>query len=531
MLLKELPYVKEASFRSGNRDTCLDGTRRDELRRIEDWEVDDNNKRVYWLNGMAGTGKSTIAQTFAELSSAKKRLGASFFCSRDFDNRRDINLIFPTLAYHLAYQYPTFKAALIEILKSTPNAGHETLDLQLKNLLVRPLQSTGLSTTIIIDALDECKGKDPASAILSLLGRHIDAMPGVKFFITGRPEIPIRTAFRLPLLRPHAEIFVLHDVDRVSVDGDIKLYLQMRLSEIAAQRSDCEVDVIWPTDEEISLAVTKCSGVFVVASITVRFVISPNHTPQDRLHVIISRPDSTVNEGKSGLDETYDQIFLEGFEDVKIDDTDFFSRLRLVLSSIVLAINPLSCKDLAVILDVPPKSVRSTIRSLHSVLIVPKSDSDLPRVCHKSFPDYLTDRTRCTYPRFQLDPSVYHLKLGACCLTLMNKALKKNICDLPAYAMNSEVDDLDERRENCIGRGLEYACTSWAGHLRIASGDGDNVQHIVKPLESFLKCHLLSWLEVLSILGDLRCAVYSLRDVKAWLAEASPSAVLFSLFI
>jgi len=170
------------------------------------------------------------------------------------------------------------------------------------------------------------------------------------------------------------------------------LYLQRRLSEIAAQRSDYEVDVIWPTDEEVSLAVTKCSGVFVVASIIVRFVISPNHTLQDRLHIIISRPDSTVNEGKSGLDETYDQIFLEGFEDIKIDDTDFFNRLCLVLSSIVLAFNPLSYKDLAIILDLPPKSVWNTIRSLHLVLIVPKSNSDPPRVCHKSFPDYLTDR-------------------------------------------------------------------------------------------------------------------------------------------
>jgi len=239
--LDELPRAKAAGYQSFNHDACLTGTRREELRRIQNWEADDQNKQVYWLNGMAGTGKSTISKTFAELSFAKERLGASFFCSCDFDDRCNINLIFPTVAYHLACQYPVFKAALIQIINSTPDAGHETLAMQLENLLVRPLQSTQLSTTIVIDALDECKDRQPVSAILWLLGRRIDALPRVKFFITGRPKIPIRAGFRLPLLRLHAEVFVLHEVDPASVNQDIKLYVRTRLSEIAAQRSDCDV--------------------------------------------------------------------------------------------------------------------------------------------------------------------------------------------------------------------------------------------------------------------------------------------------
>jgi len=38
-------------------------------------------QRIFWLNGLAGTGKSTIAQTFAEMAFADGKLGASFFCS------------------------------------------------------------------------------------------------------------------------------------------------------------------------------------------------------------------------------------------------------------------------------------------------------------------------------------------------------------------------------------------------------------------------------------------------------------------
>src|SRR6202041_2200055 len=99
-----------------------------------------------------------------------------------------LHLIFPTLAFQLAYRYPAFRAHLVKTIKSSPDVGHESLSLQLKKLLVDPLQATGLATVIVIDALDECEDDEPASAILSLLSHPIDNMPLVKFFITGRPE-------------------------------------------------------------------------------------------------------------------------------------------------------------------------------------------------------------------------------------------------------------------------------------------------------------------------------------------------------
>jgi hypothetical protein len=178
-----------------------------------------------------------------------------------------------------------------------------------------------------------------------------------------------------------------------------------------------------------------------------------------------------------------------------------------------------------------PDDVSNTIRSLHSVIMVPVSGSGLLRVFHKSFPDYLTDPTRCTDMRFHIDPSIYHLKLGTCCLTVMNKLLKKNICGLPTYSMNEDIDDLVERRGKCIGSGLEYACKSWARHLVIGSKDGGDIGHVVKSLDIFFRRHFLSWLEVLSVIGELRSAIYSLADVKAWFAAVSAFKLLDSSVI
>ena len=88
-----------AGYRHGNRNGCLKGTRESVLNEIEDWIEDFERSPIFWLNGLAGTGKSTIAQTVAEMSFADGHLGASFFCSRDVEDRSNLQLVFPTLAF------------------------------------------------------------------------------------------------------------------------------------------------------------------------------------------------------------------------------------------------------------------------------------------------------------------------------------------------------------------------------------------------------------------------------------------------
>ncbi|KAF9649441.1 hypothetical protein BDM02DRAFT_3094771, partial [Thelephora ganbajun] len=177
-----------AGYQHGDRKGCLRGTRETVLNDIESWTRDFENPPVFWLNGLAGTGKSTIAQTVSERVFGDGLLGASFFCSRDFEDRSDLHFIFPTLAFQLAHKYPTFRSVLVPLLRSNPDIVHESLMNQMGELIVKPLKSADVWTIVIIDALDECKDEEPQSAILSVLGRFVEQMPKVKFFITGRPE-------------------------------------------------------------------------------------------------------------------------------------------------------------------------------------------------------------------------------------------------------------------------------------------------------------------------------------------------------
>ncbi len=58
---------------------------------------------IFWLDGMAGTGKSAIARSFCRLLHGN-RLGGSFFCLGGHESRANVKRILPTLAWFLARQ-------------------------------------------------------------------------------------------------------------------------------------------------------------------------------------------------------------------------------------------------------------------------------------------------------------------------------------------------------------------------------------------------------------------------------------------
>ncbi|KAF9778476.1 hypothetical protein BJ322DRAFT_1014775, partial [Thelephora terrestris] len=185
---------------------CLKGTRGTVLDEIELWACDFYKAPGYWLNGLAGTGKSTIAQTIAERPFAEGRLGASFFCSRDFEDRSNLRFIFPTLAVQLARTYTKFRSIFVTLVRSDPEVAHESLYGQMDKLIVQPLVESAISTVIVIDALDECKDDEPASAILSVLGVRATLRPSGTSAVGESQLQPTRNngakGERLPYIHP-----------------------------------------------------------------------------------------------------------------------------------------------------------------------------------------------------------------------------------------------------------------------------------------------------------------------------------------
>ena len=410
-------HSPDAGYRCGNRQGCLRGTRKDVFSQIDHWLANKKDRRVFWLNGRAGTGKSAIAQTFAMASFADGKLGASFFCSRYFEDRSNLRTIFPTIAFQLAHRYPRFREELLPVLTASPDVGQESLCSQMEKLIAGPLKAARITTLIIIDAIDECKDEEPASVILSILSRYVHEIPGVKFFVTGRPEPRVHSGFRLATLRPITEVLRLYDIDTSSADDDIKLFLRTKLSRITEARSDCDLTEEWPSPADIDVLSQKAAGSFIYASTVAKFVESETHLPATRLSLITSLPQSTLDGGKSDTDVLFTQILEQAFYSGHAGDKEFHHRFQSTVGAILLTFKPLPIKALFTLLKVP--DISTALSPLHPLLLVPEIEADPIRVFHKSFPDFLTDPERCKDGRFFINPSVHHRDILLSCLGLM----------------------------------------------------------------------------------------------------------------
>ena len=490
---------------------------------IELWTKDFGKSPVFWLNGLAGTGKSTIAKTIAERTFTDGRLGASFFCSRDFEDRSDLRFIFPTLAFQLAHKYPEVRSFIVPLLRSNPDVFHESLCNQMEQLIVRPLESGDVSTVIVIDALDECKDEEPSSAILSVLGRLVGRIPNVKFFVTGRPEPRIQTGFHLPLLRNLTEVFVLHDIEPKLINSDVRLFFKHGLSELAARRG-IQSEGGWPMDEHLDLLCRRAGGLFVYAVATLKFLDHSFKRPDKQLDVIVKFPENTIHEGRvvlsanTTIDSLYSSIFQATF---RKNDAEDDAIVRSVLAAVVLVTYPLSPFAIAKLMGMETDEVVSLLISVQSVLTLRENPDHPVRSFHKSFPDFITDPSRCLDKRFFISSPDHHTELAVRCLTLMTRELEKDVCSIPDYALNSEVEDLPERVKNRIGEPLRYACRSWYKHLIVAE---HQIEAVTSALHQFLEEKFLFWLEVLSVLGAARDAVRGLDATTKWLNEVSPSS-------
>ena len=119
--LEGMRYSTNAQFNS--KKICLPDTQMAILDKVSQWLASDSisagdgqRQTIFVLHGMAGTGKSSIANTIAMRLSAMERLGASFCFSRDDRLNRNAENMFSTIARGMADMDPCFKVKLGEAL-------------------------------------------------------------------------------------------------------------------------------------------------------------------------------------------------------------------------------------------------------------------------------------------------------------------------------------------------------------------------------------------------------------------------------
>ena len=483
-----------------NRTPCLKNTRRNVIKDIMEWIADDSNeaKKVLWVHGMAGTGKSTLSNTVAEIMNSLHRLGAFFFFNRDIPQRNFATLI-RTLAYRLAMFDPRFGATISRVVTDNDNIAELRLEIQFEKLLsanaLKSVEWSGGPVVLIIDALDECGSQADRKTLMHVLSKGFSDLPSfVRIMVVSRQEPDIQHALGS---HSHLRPYPL-DIESATNKDDVLEFIRHRLGEIRIKDGCLRDD--WPGDNKINSLADGAGGLFVWAS-TACLYIESGYAPSRRLSELINK--QPEGNSSSGPFAKLDSLYKTGLESAGLwDDPSFYSDCCNILGMILCARAPLSCSVIDALLALPEDtpSLKSVSR-MRCVLHV--SETERIRILHPSFHDYLSER--CKDQSWSIDLERHNKALALRCVDLLDKELRENICDMTLPYMNRKIT---------LPEAICYACEFWIEHICLGSDVTDDT---LNGMYDFLVKHLLHWMEAMAILDLHDRTIRSIDDLLKWL--------------
>ncbi|KAG8696306.1 hypothetical protein FRC08_007247 [Ceratobasidium sp. 394] len=514
-----LPHSPAAHYRSVEpsdvrRTRCMPNTRINLLRQLRDWTHHDGGQRIFWLNGLAGTGKTTIAHSFCEQLGNDGKLAASIFCSRHLPACRDFKHILTELSYQLSSVSRPFRCALSDALKNLELRNLPLSD-QLARLVTEPLlkvkHTFPPNMVIVVDALDECDDDEAVKEILDVLYRHASDLPA-KFFITSRPSPTMLKRMQRKSVEPLLFELRLHEVNRSTVQTDIQTYLVAELGP--ANLSEPQVEAL----------LLRSGLLFVYAAAMVNHIGHDNFSQStERLNRILGGSVSSAHESNQDMDIAHATILQIIFDNAALDPSKR-DEMTLMLHTLVCAQEPLTAEALAGILNNRTGWVENAPLPLRSGFQV-SDTKGLVTTVHELFADYLLDQRRSG--EFYCNPMKHHTRIAHACFDLIAMPSPPfNICKLgSSYMRDREVPDIDQRAKEAIAPELLYACRNWGAHVELAGSSED----LLNRLHEFLATRLLLWMEILNISRCMGVAISQLYRIGIWLKGIDGATVIQEL--
>ncbi|KAI4593292.1 hypothetical protein KJ359_009823 [Pestalotiopsis sp. 9143b] len=465
---------------------CLADTRSTIRSKVSAWAATDelDSKRVFWLSGAAGTGKSTIAGTIAEQSRSQGNATISFYFSRNVVTRGNTDYLVPTLVRQLADSSQTLKHYICKALRSYHRHFSHPANDQWRLLVEEPLaklesETEGAlappSVLLIIDGLDECSEDTIQNVFIILKSlRQITAV-NIRAFITSRYTIAIMKGMNK--LEPSLEKFNLEEnSSNVEITGDIQTYFEHRLREIKQEYLDMPLPKdedehkaleSWPDPKLLTTLVNKADRLFQYTVIMCNIIQGDGvKNPAERVPGVLERLVS------SSLDELYAtalNISKPQDEKARPDEGALYCRnFRLIIGCILFSLQPLSAKGVVALLfqehGIEEKDVIALALSLRSVLAVPEPPNMAIKAVHLSLREFLADEKRCE----EHNASEFHIAEG-CIHQELFRSCEKVLCSwIPRVYSSDQIMMrvfLDENYEaQSIPSQVLYATLFWTVH-------------------------------------------------------------------
>ena len=488
---------------------CMEGTRKTLLKEIEAWVTDKLEQAVgintYWIYGVPGIGKTSVAHTICASLDDQDQLAGAFFCRRDDPELNEPRNILPTLIHKLAIFFPPFRSIVAGCLRNNPNVAPESMKhtflhdfiCKLPRLPTKPL-------VFVIDALDECGSTQSRPDILKALNDAASQAPWLKVIITSRPEVDIQRFFNGPPQLPHLHYNLTADKE---ANSDLQRFAENRFKKVAQIRC---LQPPWPEQSLFDGAISRAAGLFIFIE-TLALALEQCDDPTELLESALP---VSASPGLTSLYGLYSSI-------VKARKVQMNSEFRRMIGVLLITApyRPLCEKTISELAGVRLDLVRMWVENLGSMLYRDEGASGGIRVRHLSISDFFfSDDLQADYKVNTQDANV---GLGIACLNKMVEQLRFNICKLEDSRLaNDDVKDLPSRIKENISDTLQYSSLYWSNHLCFPPDIGDR-----RVWESMRKIfegpYALFWIEVLSILGTLGIGIESLRRVTSNLVKVS----------
>ncbi|KAJ7469846.1 WD40-repeat-containing domain protein [Mycena galericulata] len=464
--------------------TCLPGTRSSVISELTQWALLSSSK-ILWMHAHAGSGKSTISTTMANLFESLGCLGSFVFFNRDVEERSEPSRMIATIAYQLARHRKDIADAILRCMSEHPLTLAMAPELGFQRLLVEPLAKVENRErlVIIIDALDEGGDSPLQEAFLSLLSSGLGRLPDfVRVMITSRRYPSIERA-----LGNVADLRVLDLNLATGIDDDIRSYISVQIDGIPPPPG-------WSEKNVLESLVKQAGGLFIWAAVACSYIKKFNST--SRMQQLLANASVRAR----ALDDLYHTAVLEAGP---WSDDDFSKYMHDMLAIVVISQNPQSIHSITDILQIDNDLTEDLISRLHSIIEI--DETRRVRVIHPSVRDYLVDPARCgaELPWF-IGEEVEHKLMATRCIQHLDGRLARNT--------GSPLPDA-----------VAYASVSWVHHVgRINLPSAQ----LTCEVHTFLVLHFLHWLEALSILGESRNAIGWLDQMQEWNSKLQLSLTL-----
>ena len=482
---------------------CMEGTRETLLNQIMAWAANGSDSaNIYWIHGLPGIGKTSLAHSICERLHNKQQLAGVFFCQRDDANMSELRNILPTLISKLAEMFPPFRTIVAQRLRSDPNLTSKSMkDSLFLEFICNLSRHPSHALVIVIDALDECGDDQNRPVLLKVLTEAASHAPWLKIIVTSRPEDEIQKFFNhLP-----RSSYLQYDLATDQEAGaDLQTFTRSQFDLVAQKWF---LPTPWPEQPLLDGVISRANGLFIFIK-TLILTLKQCEDPEETLKAALQGSTGT---GLKPLYNLYTSILkVRGVP----NNAEFRGMIGVLLTA--APYRTLCEESIGELAGVRTNLVKKWVTALSSLLYRDEAANGGIRVRHLSISDFFVS-DHCGY---QVNLADANMHLGIGCLKTMIKQLCFNICKLnDSRLANAEIHDLPSRIKEHISDALQYSSLYWSNHLCFTPDNGD--RRVWGMLEEFFEgLYGLFWVEVLSILGMVPIGAPSLRRVISW-AEVS----------